>query len=115
MKRDLFKGDLPVLILAVLGDSPCHGYAIAREIERRSDGALGVKEGALYPALRVLESSGLIEGQWQENASTPSRKVYKLTQTGQVELEKSASSWRRYAASFERVLGAATGGRREPA
>ena len=111
MKRDLFKGDLPVLILAVLGESPCHGYAIAREIERRSEGALGVKEGALYPALRVLESSGSIEGEWQEQAGTPSRKIYKLTKSGHAELEKAASSWRRYALSFERVLG----GSNEPA
>ena len=58
MKRDLFKGDLPILILAVLGDAPCHGYAIAREIERRSGGELGAREGALYPALRALESRG---------------------------------------------------------
>lgn len=105
MKRDLFKGDLPVLILAVLEDSPCHGYAIAREIERRSQGTLGVKEGALYPALRALESGGSIEGQWEEQTGTPARKVYRLTQNGHGELERSATSWRAYARSFERVLG----------
>ena len=110
-KRDLFKGDLPVLILAVLGEAPCHGYAIAREIERRSGGALGVKEGGLYPALRVLEASGHIEGEWQEQSGTPSRKIYKLTPSGQLELEKAANSWRSYASSFERVLG----GSNEPA
>ena len=113
MKRDLFKGDLPVLIMAVLNEAPCHGYAIAREIERRSNGALGVKEGALYPALRVLEANGLIEGEWQEQVGTPARKVYKLTQSGQAELKKSASAWRHYASSFERVLKA--GGHHDPA
>ena len=113
MKRDLFKGDLPVLIMAVLSEASCHGYAIAREIERRSDGSLGVKEGALYPALRVLESNGLIEGSWQQQTGVPARKVYKLTQSGHAELEKSASAWRHYAASFERVLG--KGGKHEPA
>ncbi len=111
MKRDLFKGDLPVLILAVLGEAPCHGYAIAREIERRSKGALGVKEGALYPALRVLETSGAIVGEWQEQVGTPSRKIYHLTEQGHVELERAASLWRSYARSFERVLG----GSNEPA
>jgi PadR family transcriptional regulator PadR len=111
MKRDLFKGDLPVLILAVLGEAPCHGYAIAREIERRSEGALGVKEGALYPALRVLESNGAIVGEWQEQAGTPARKIYRLTEGGHAELDKAASSWRSYARSFERVLG----GSNEPA
>ncbi len=105
MKRDLFKGDLPVLILAVLNEAPCHGYAIAREIERRSGGGLGAKEGALYPALRVLESKGLIAGAWQEQTGTPARKVYELTPAGKGELAKSAEAWRSYAASFERILG----------
>ena len=105
MKRDLFKGDLPVLILAVLGDVPCHGYAIAREIERRSGGELGAREGALYPALRALESRGLVAGQWHEQTGVPARKVYELTILGRGELEQSARAWRGYATAFERVLG----------
>lgn len=105
MKRDLFKGDLPVLILAIVGEGPCHGYAIAREIERRSGGALGAREGALYPALRALESKGLIVGEWQEPTGTPARKNYRLTPHGRGELEKSAAAWRAYATAFERVLG----------
>lgn len=105
MKRDLFKGDLPVLILAVLGEAPCHGYAIAREIERRSGGALGAREGALYPALRVLESKDLITGEWQEQLGTPARKIYQLTSAGKSELAKSADAWRSYAAAFAQVLG----------
>ena len=105
MKRDLFKGDLPVLILAVLGESPCHGYAIAREIERRSGGELGAREGALYPALRALESKGLIAGNWQEQTGTPARKIYELTPQGKGELARSTDAWRSYASAFERVLG----------
>ena len=111
MKRDLFKGDLPVLILAVLSDAPCHGYAIAREIERRSGGELGAKEGALYPALRVLESKGWIAGTWQEQTGTPARKIYELTPAGRGEFAKSADAWRSYATAFAQVLG----GQNEPA
>ena len=36
MGRDLSKGDIPALILAVLAIGPGHGYAIAREVERRA-------------------------------------------------------------------------------
>lgn len=107
MKRDLFKGDLPILVLAILNELPCHGYAIAREIERRSGGELGAKEGALYPALRVLEGKGLIAGAWQEQTGTPARKVYELTPLGKGELAKSADAWRSYATAFAQVLGGA--------
>lgn len=36
MARDPARGDVTTLILAVLVDGPLHGYAIAREVERRS-------------------------------------------------------------------------------
>ncbi len=42
---ELKKGSTPLLILAVLEGRPNHGYAIAREIERRCADAL--KVGAL--------------------------------------------------------------------
>ena len=104
MARELFKGDLPVLILAILSEAPCHGYSIAREIERRSEGALGAKEGTLYPALRVLEQKGFISGSWDDSPG-PARKTYRLTLDGAAELEKSARDWKSYARSFERILG----------
>lgn len=48
--RDVVKGDVPILILAVPAEGPAHGYAIARSIEQRSEQALHMKEGTLYPA-----------------------------------------------------------------
>jgi len=93
------------LILAVLLEAPRHGYAIAREIERRSDQALSPGEGALYPALRGLENEGLIEGQWEEQASGPRRRVYALTQSGAKELQKRTHSWQKYVHSVNRVMG----------
>lgn len=104
MARELFKGDLPVLILAILAEAPCNGYSIAREIERRSAGAFGAKEGTLYPALRALEQRGFIAGSWDEKTG-PARKTYRLTQDGVAELEKSARDWKSYARAFEQVLG----------
>ncbi len=38
-------GNLLGLVLAVLQDSPLHGYGIAREIEKRSEDALSFGEG----------------------------------------------------------------------
>ena len=53
---ELLKGNTPTLILAVLDEAPRHGYAIAREIERRSRDAFRLGEGSLYPTLRALEA-----------------------------------------------------------
>ena len=89
---ELKKGSTPLLILAVLQGSPLHGYAIAREIERRCADALKVGEGALYPALRALEREGLVE-------------IYTLTDAGHAKLAASLKSWQRFSTAVNAVLG----------
>ena len=105
MARELVKGDIPVLILTVLSQSACHGYAIAREIERQSGCGLTLREGSLYPALRVLEQEGFVEGNWEIQSSGPARKVYHITETGQAELAKRTQMWQQYAEMIGRILG----------
>ena len=105
MRRDLAKGDLPALILAVLNSGPRHGYGIAREVERLSDQALHMKEGTLYPALRVLEQDGLIAGQWQVQDKGADRKVYALTEAGKREMAKRTQELRDYATLLHTMLG----------
>ncbi|PQV63471.1 transcriptional regulator, PadR family [Abditibacterium utsteinense] len=103
--RELNKGDIPVIILEILGREACHGYAIAREIERQSDQVLQLREGSLYPALRVLENNGLIEGEWEIQSSGPARKNYRLTELGRVELEKRKQDWQSYVLLMGKILG----------
>ncbi len=105
MKRDVTKGDIPVLILAVLAEEPCHGYAIARCIEQQSAQALQMKEGSLYPALRVLEQDELIVGEWEIQPSGPARKVYRITANGQAELTKRRQEWDEYIHTMNLVMG----------
>jgi len=105
MRRDLVKGDLPALILAVLSKEPRHGYAIAREVERLSDDALRMKEGTLYPALRVLEQDGLIAGAWQPQEKGADRKVYTLTEKGAKEMQTRTQELRDYATLIQSLLG----------
>lgn len=44
-----------------LGNADRHGYAIIKEIEERSEGALTVRSGTLYTALQRLQEAGLVE------------------------------------------------------
>ena len=54
----------------------------------------GLPSGTVYPAMRRLESDGLIRSQWERQAiadaeQRPARKYYKLTATGVSSLEAS--------------------------
>ena len=54
----------------------------------------GLPSGTVYPAMRRLESDGLIRSQWERQSiadaeQRPARKYYKLTATGISSLEAS--------------------------
>jgi PadR family transcriptional regulator, regulatory protein PadR len=108
---ELIKGNTPTLLLAVLAEAPRHGYAIAREIERRSAESLKMGEGALYPALRTLEADGWIESRWETSESGPARKVYAITETGRKELTRRVAAWKRFSSGVDAVLGDLPGGK----
>ena len=105
MARDVTKGDIPVLVLAVLSEGPSHGYAIARRIEQQSANALSMKEGTLYPALRVLEQDEMIAGAWEVQPSGPARKVYRITAKGQADLTKRRQEWEQYVTMMNTIMG----------
>lgn len=104
-QQQLLKGSTQTLILAILKDQPLHGYAIAREIERRSDHGLVFHDGTLYPALQQLERAGLIVGVWEPTENQPPRKTYRLTEAGVAELEHRMNVWSQFSESVNAILG----------
>ncbi len=104
MDKQLIKGNVPGLILAVLAEDELHGYAIAREIERRSESALSFKEGTLYPALHALEDQGLVSAQWETVERGPSRKVYRITEAGHDDLERRRSVWTKFSQAVSEIM-----------
>jgi DNA-binding PadR family transcriptional regulator len=52
---------IELLVLAVLAEGPQHGYALAREIERRSRARTRVRPGDLYRVLYRMTRAGLID------------------------------------------------------
>lgn len=85
------------VVLAVLRAGPLHGYQIAREIERRSEGYFECKEGTLYPLLHRLERAGLVQGEWRTAGEQRRRRYYALTPAGERHLAGAAAQWRLFA------------------
>jgi len=94
---DLKRGSMATLVLTVLRDGPLHGYQLAREIERRSEGYFDCKEGTLYPALHKLEREGFLQSEWQSAGEQRRRKYYVLTAAGQHYLDAAVAEWRTFA------------------
>lgn len=73
-------------IIVALGQGEKHGYAIMRDVESLSDGAVRMGPGTLYGSVKRMLADGLIE----EMASRPDpdlddqrRRYYRLTGLGE--------------------------------
>ena len=103
-KSDLLQGTLDLLILRTLATGPRHGWGISQRIQQISRDVLVVNQGSLYPALYRLEAHGWIVSSWDASENNRKAKFYRLTRTGQSQLEREAANWERLSAAVRRVL-----------
>jgi len=104
-KSDSLSGALDLLVLKTLSRRPrLHGYALMTAIQDRSQDALRVEEGSLYPALHRMEEAGWVRAQWTVNDTGRRARVYELTAAGKKQLAAAETRWRVVASAVNRVL-----------
>jgi transcriptional regulator len=101
---ELVRGTLDLLILKTLTWGALHGYAITDSIRQRTEEAILVEEGALYPALHRLEKRGWVEAEWGRSENNRRAKYYKLTVEGRSRLRAQEAIWGRYTEAVGKVL-----------
>jgi PadR family transcriptional regulator PadR len=98
------RGVVEPLLLFIIGEFvPIHGYEIARELERRSQGYFTLTASTLYSALRRLERRGLVSSTWQQ-ISRQRRRCYELTEKGRQILAEELTQWQKFLGATERVI-----------
>jgi transcriptional regulator len=100
----LLRGTLHALVLRILERETLHGYAIARRLEDRSGGVLGVEDGALYQALHRMQERGWLTSEWGHAETGKRARFYSITAAGRRRLARETDSWVRYADAVLRVL-----------
>jgi DNA-binding PadR family transcriptional regulator len=71
------RGDVRTAILALLAESPMHGYQIIQELAERTEGAWRASPGSVYPTLQNLEDIGLVLAE-----KAHGKRIYQLTDKG---------------------------------
>jgi PadR family transcriptional regulator PadR len=99
------KGSAELLILSALDDGQLHGYDIAREISRKSDGLLTFHVASLYPLLYKLEDRKWIQGRWVEKGAQRRRRYYKLTAEGRRTLASQRGRWSAFVEALTKAAG----------
>jgi len=94
-QKDLNAGIAALVLLSVLSRTaePMYGYQIAKLIEEGREEVPSIKQGTLYPVLRSLESSGLLESEVEPSTSGPPRRYYRITEDGRKTLERWRKLW----------------------
>jgi PadR family transcriptional regulator, regulatory protein PadR len=103
--RELVKGSTSLILLQLLNERDMYGYELVKELEKRSDQGLSVKEGTLYPALHKLEKQEYIECYWCEQVKGPARKYYRITAPGKEMLNEKTREWRDFVKVMNKVMG----------
>lgn len=107
--RELVKGSTSLILLQLLVEKDMYGYEIVKEMEKRSEYELQVREGTLYPALHKLEKQQYIEAYWIEPDKGPARKYYKITESGREILEQKTTEWQSFVRVIDKVIGGKKG------
>jgi PadR family transcriptional regulator PadR len=103
--REAKKGSAELVILALLEDTPRHGYELAARIEQDSEGALSYNFASLYATLYKLECRGWIQGRWVERAGQRRRRYYRLTAAGATVLGRQRDEWKQFVLALGRIAG----------
>lgn len=106
LQKEMNSGIASLVLLSVLGQAkePMYGYQIAKLLNDKSGNTSLMKQGALYPVLRSLASSGLLESQVEPSVSGPPRRYYTITAAGRETLEIWTEVWNQTKSFVENIL-----------
>jgi PadR family transcriptional regulator PadR len=107
-RKELSAGTVSLALLSILAQAqePLYGYQIGKLIGAGDvdANAVMVKQGAIYPVLRSLESQGLLSSEREMSDSGPPRKYYQATDTGKEALKTWSGIWRETKSFVDKVL-----------
>jgi len=108
-QKELSAGTVSLALLSILVQStePLYGYQIGKLVGAGDDesGGVMVKQGAIYPVLRSLESQGLLSSERELSNSGPPRRYYSATEIGNEALETWTAIWQETKDFVDNVLG----------
>jgi PadR family transcriptional regulator, regulatory protein PadR len=96
------RGVLPYCVLAMLRNKEQYGFELVHALGSIDGMVTG--EGTIYPLLARLRRQGLVETTWQESATGPPRKYYRIAEAGQEALAEFTRSWQRLRDSVDDLL-----------
>ena len=90
-------GELRLVLLALVSETPRHGYELIKAIAELSGGNYAPSPGVVYPTLNLLTDEGLIA----EQAGDGARKSFAVTDAGRAELDQRVDEFEKIVARLK--------------
>lgn len=104
MDRDLIRGNIPALILALLAEGPSYAYQMSENLKKRTGGAISLLDGTLYNSLKQLEELDLVRSYWEVQPNGRERRYYEILEEGRKELQARLGQWQEFQAAMNAIL-----------
>jgi PadR family transcriptional regulator, regulatory protein PadR len=101
---EILQGTLDMLVLRTLQWGPLHGHGIGQALRLRTEDALQIEHGSLYPALHRLEKQEWLSSEWKQSEANRRAKYYRLTAAGKRQLAREHSKWEAVVRAVTRVM-----------
>jgi transcriptional regulator, Acidobacterial, PadR-family len=98
------QGTLDLLILKTISLEPMHAWGIGTRIGEISGNSFQIGQGSVYPAVRRLETRGLITSLWRTTDNNRIARYYELTPAGRHALNDEIVRWRKYTSVVDLVI-----------
>lgn len=104
-RKELMTGLSSLVLLLVLEQAgkEMYGYEITKAMKLDGDSPL-FKQGAIYPVLRQLHASGLLDSRVEASASGPPRRYYQINADGRRALGEWLAAWGEMRAFVETAI-----------
>ena len=88
---NLYRFVEPVVLFLLKCKGRSYGYELSSELAEYALTDAEIEGAALYRTLRQLEKNGFVSSEWDPGHSGPARRLYMLTELGEVHLEEWAT------------------------
>lgn len=86
-RRPLAHGDLRLLILSIVAETPSHGYGLISKIKDKTSGFYAPSPGVIYPAIEALQDL-----EWAQVKPDNGKRILHITDAGKAELARESKA-----------------------
>ena len=101
---NLYRFVEPVVLFLLKCKGQSYGYQLSSELAQHALTDAEIEGAALYRSLRQLEKNGFVRSQWDAGHGGPARRLYMLTEPGELHLQEWITVMDHMSASMARFV-----------